>query len=124
MDFSFDFEDLVSMIAKGAEQGAVDARGAFRAKLEERTKRKLESDYANLAAAFEAQTEQIAELQRTNVILAVEVLRSRRFARVARDTARDARESALLGGADAPTDTERARTRGSAFVAKLRADSK
>ena len=107
------------MIANGGhEGGAVDARGVLRAKLEERTKRKLESDYANLAAAFEAQAEQIAGLQRTNVMLAVEVLRSRRFARVARDTARDARE------ADAPTDLESARTRGKAFVAKLRADSK
>ena len=114
MEFSYDFEDLVSFLAKGQEPGPVDARGAIRVKLEERTMRKLEIDYANLAAAFDAQTVQIAELQRTNVILAVEVLRSRRAARVAKDTARDAREAA---------DSAGARTLGAAFVAGLRAQS-
>jgi hypothetical protein len=116
MEFSYDFEDLVSFLAKGQEPGPVDARGAIRVKLEERTRRKLESDYANLGAAFDAQTVQIAELQRTNVILAVEVLRSRRAGRVAKDTAREAR-AALAG------DTADARTLGAAFVAGLRAQS-
>jgi len=116
-EFSYDFEDLVSFLAARAgdpEPGAADARGALRVKLEERTRRKLESDHANLCAAFDAQTVQIAELQRTNVILAVEVLRSRRAARVAKDTARDAREAA---------DSAGALTLGAAFVAGLRAQS-
>jgi hypothetical protein len=113
-------DDPVAMLASGDVR-----RAALRAKLAERTKkRKREAEYDALLSAFEAQTQRVVELEGIVLKLALEVSKSRRLVREAND---EVREAAGLGEAVAPqtaVSLARPRTRGEAFVAKLRADAK